>query len=83
MGNRNLDHKQMLIAKCYELALKELPHVKRFSEIYHSDENLTVDDHAKRYFDKIVDKAQQWGSENEQLLTREQVEDSLSKLTIT
>ena len=60
MSNKNLDHKQLLVAKCYDLALRELPHVKRFSETYHTDEDLTVDDHAMRYLDKIIKAADVW-----------------------
>ena len=67
----------MLVAKCYELALMELPHIKRHSE------DLTVDDHAMRYLDKITSVAR---GEVEfagafHHVTRQKVADSLDKLT--
>ena len=77
MSTKSIEHKQMLVAKCYELALMELPHIKRHSE------DLTVDDHAMRYLDKITSVAR---GEVEfagafHHVTRQKVADSLDKLT--
>ena len=83
MSTKSIEHKQMLVAKCYELALMELPHIMRESEIYNNAEDLTVDDHAMRYLDKITSVAR---GEVEfagafHHVTRQKVADSLDKLT--
>ena len=57
MSNKNLDHKQLLVAKCYDLALRE---VSTRLALYRSDKDLTVDDHAMRYLDKIIKAADVW-----------------------
>jgi len=56
MSNKNLEHKRMLIAKCYELAILE--HRTKFVDEWVSSE---VDDHAMSYLDKVMKAADHWG----------------------
>ena len=53
MSNKDIDHKQLIVAKCYELALLE-------TQIIGVIEDREVDGIAMSYLDRIIKAADIW-----------------------
>jgi|TARA_R110000850_G_scaffold36785_2_gene96964 hypothetical protein len=74
MSNKNSDHKQMLIAKCYELALVECSLIDTGG----GDDVETVDFLAMRFLDRIHKAADIWTKVDEKIHIQ-QMRDSSSR----
>jgi hypothetical protein len=61
MSNKDIDHKQLIVAKCYELALLDCRDGITEAFIEFSDPPTTmIDDVAMGYLDRIMKAADIW-----------------------
>jgi hypothetical protein len=61
MSNKDIDHKQLIVAKCYELALIDCRDDMHKAFLESSDPPTTmIDDVAMSYLDRIMKAADIW-----------------------
>ena len=61
MSNKDIDHKQLIVAKCYELALIDCRDDMHKAFLEFSDPPTTmIDDVAMGYLDRIMKAADIW-----------------------
>ena len=61
MSNKGIDHKQLIVAKCYELALFDCKHEKYNAHVHGIDyPSHKIDERAMHYLDNIIKAAHEW-----------------------